>query len=174
MRLEVRRSRSYALGHVLFSMAMLVLALASLARGYTTGTLHSGTQLATGGFFAFLMGCYLWQGVSQLLDRNPVLVVGPEGLSLPAASAQIIPWRQIERADCYPSLFHKGRLEIQVDPVTYAQMRFGRRIFGDNVVSRAAIRSSFAIFAQGYDRKALEIFTALRKFWPPENPEDLE
>jgi hypothetical protein len=49
----------------------------------------------------------------------------------------------------------------------YARMRFGRRIFGDNVVSRAAIRSTFAIYAQGYDRKALEIFTALRKFWSP-------
>lgn len=169
MRLEVRRSRPYALGHVLFSAAMLVLALAALARGYTSGTLHSGAQIGTSGFFVFLMCAYLWQGVSQLLDRSPVLVVSAEGLSLPGAIAQTIPWRQIERADCYPSLFHNGRLEIQVVPETYAQMRFGRRIFGDNVVSRAAIRSSFAIYAQGYDRKALEIFTTLRKFWPPDS-----
>jgi hypothetical protein len=169
MRFEVRRSRIYALGHILFSTAMLALAVATLAHAYSIGTLHSGAQFATAGFFAFLMAAYVWQGIAQFLDRSPTIVMDPEGLFLPAAGAQTIPWGQIERADCYPSLLHKGRLEIQVDPHIYAKMRFGRRIFGDNIVSRAAIRSSFAIYAQGYDHKALEIFTALRKFWPPDS-----
>jgi hypothetical protein len=167
MQFEVRRSRIYALGHVLFSTVMLVLAAATLAHAYNIGALQTVSQFATAGFFAFLMAAYLWQGVTQFRDRTPVIVIAPEGLSLPAASAQIIPWQQIERADCHTSLFHKGRIEIEVDPEVYARMRFGRRIFGDNVVSRAAIRSTFAVYAQGYDHKALEIFTALRKFWPP-------
>jgi len=157
----------YSLGHVIFSGAMLALAVATVAHAYSIGAIHSGAQYATAGFFAVLMAAYLWQGFSQFLDRNPVLVVGPEGLSLPAAMAQPIPWRNISRADCFPRLLQKGRLEIQVDPDIFAKMRFGRRLFGDNVVARSALHGSFMIYAQGYDHKALEIFTALRTFWSP-------
>ncbi|HEX9461215.1 MAG TPA: hypothetical protein VGB82_01325 [Alphaproteobacteria bacterium] len=142
------------------------MALLSLAQGYLDG-LGTRSQLLAGSFFAFLMAFYVWQLVGQVRDTRPLLVVAPEGLHLPAAREAPIAWGSIRQIVCRAALLGKGRIEFQVEPETYVSLRLGTRILGDAIVRRAAARCEFAILMQAADRGAVEVFTAIRRYWTP-------
>ncbi len=165
-RLEVRRSRRYTAAQLLVAAAFLGLALWSLARGYEAGQ-ASRSQLFAGGFFAFLLACYAWSLVMQLRDVRPLLTVAPEGLYLPAAREAPLPWRELRRIVCRPALLAKGRIEFQVSLETYASLKLGSRLFGDAIVRRSAARGEFAVLMQAGDRRALDVFVAIRQYWTP-------
>jgi hypothetical protein len=148
------------------AVGFLGLALWSLVHGYEAGQ-GSRSQLLAGAFFAFLLACYVWSLIAQLRDTRPLLIVAPEGLHLPAARDAPLAWREIRRVICRPALLSKGRIEFQVALETYASLKLGSRLFGDAIVRRNASHGEFAVLMQAGDRPALEVFTALRRYWTP-------
>jgi hypothetical protein len=118
-------------------------------------------------FFGIIIAFYLWQQVEQFRDRTPQLTVAPEGLYLPAAIDQPIPWRKIWHAQTSHMLLGGGQVAMRVDPEIFLQMRFGQRFLGANVVKGRGGLGNIAIVAQGYDTGADKIMAAIRGYWPP-------
>lgn len=100
-------------------------------------------------------------------DRTPLLVIGPDGLFLPGALPEIIPWSALHNANHPGGLFGRHRVDIDVDLATRARAKVGMRIAGDPITGRMGSPSGISIITQSLDTKAADIMTAIRRYWPP-------
>ena len=155
---------------MLLSLAMtaafVALALATLIQAFAAGT-PTRSQTIAGLFFAVLLAAYLLYSIQQFRDPRPVMTIAADGLHLPGARSSPIPWPSVRRVICRVGLLSKGRIEVQVDAETYGSMKLGLRILGDQVVRRMSPENTFAVLMHGTDRRALETYTAVRRFWTP-------
>ncbi len=166
--LVVRRSRLISIMN--FVMAAL---LAIAAIWYTISMLSQGEGSWIGaGMVVALLVFYAWQTAWQLSDKTPLLVIGPDGLRLPSASARTIPWSEITRIGATRSfaLVGGGRLDIEVTPAIFAELKLGKRLFGDPVVKMMVAPFGVSLIAQGLDHRASEMLAMVTQYWPPAAP----
>ncbi len=163
--LVVRRSR--IISAMNFLMALI---LASAAIWYAITMLHQGEGSWIGaGMVVALLGFYAWQTAWHLSDKAPLIAIGPEGMRLPSATAMTIPWPAITRIGATRSfaLVGGGRLDIEVTPEIFAQLKLGKRLFGDPVVKMVVAPFGISLIAQGLDHRASEIMVMVTQYWPP-------
>lgn len=166
--LVVRRSRVIA--GLTFAMAA-ILAVASI--WYATNVVRSGeVSLLGAGLVVTLLVFYAVQTGAQLRDSTPLVVVGPDGLRVPRASAVPIAWHEIMRVGASRSfsLNGGGRLDVAVTPEAYARLKLGQRLFGDAVVKMIGTPFGFSLIAQGFDHRASDVLAAIGRYWPPQEP----
>lgn len=163
---DVRRSRPYVILSLAMTAAFVALALATLIQAFAAGT-PTRSQTIAGLFFAVLLTAYLLYSIQQFRDPRPVMAITADGLHVPAARLSPIPWPNVRRVVCRVGLIGKGRIEIQVDAETYGSLKLGLRILGDTIVRRMSPEHTFAVLMHGTDRRALETYTAIRRYWTP-------
>ena len=164
--LVVRRSRVIAVMN--FAMAAI---LAVAAIWYALNLLHEGQGSWLGaGLVVVLLVFYAGQTGRQFFDKTPLIAIGPEGLRLPGATAKTIAWGEITRVGATRSfaLVGGGRLDIEVTPEIFVELKLGKRLLGDAVVKMALAPSGVSLIAQGLDHRASEILAVITKYWPPE------
>jgi hypothetical protein len=168
---EVRRSRPFAIVHAVFTAALLGLALLSLWQIYSTGEGSRDTLYASA-FFSVILSVYFWTTVQHGLDREPLVVVTPEGLRLRGVLEAPIPWSEI-RAVAYPGgLRGRHRVDLEVTPEIRIKARLGSRWASDPVVGRSGSLGGISIVTQGLDARAPDLLAAIRRYWPPPESED--
>jgi hypothetical protein len=165
-RLEVRRSRHYALIQVVTAAALLALAIAALVQAYQAGAMTGRDRVGAALFFLAIMIFYLGRSLTQLRDRPAFLVIGPDGLRFPAALDGVVPWPKVEGIKAFAG-FGKGRIDVALDPEIYAGMRFGSRILGDPLIRRPKGGCEFSILLAGSDHRSPRVYAAMRRYWPP-------
>ena len=169
--LVVRRSRLIA--GLTFGMAA-ILAVASI--WYAISVVRAGeVSLLGAGLVVTLLVFYAIQTGAQLRDSTPLVIVGPEGLKVPRASATPIGWDEITRVGASRSfsLNGGGRLDVEVTPEAFARLKLGQRLFGDAVVKMIGAPFGFSLLAQGFDHRASDVLMAIGHYWPrPERPQE--
>lgn len=162
--LVVRRSRVISVMN--FTMAVI---LAIAAIWYAGSMLRQGEGSWIGaGMVVALLVFYAWQTAWHLSDKVPLIAIGPEGMRLPSATAKTIPWRAITRIGATRSfaLVGGGRLDIEVTPEVFVELKLGKRLFGDPVVKMVAAPFGVSLIAQGLDHRASEIMAMVTQYWP--------
>lgn len=164
----VRRSRVISMMN--FAMA-LILAIAAV--WYAVSVLRNGEGSWLGaGMVVALLIFYAWQTAWQLSDKTPLIAVGPDGVRLPSATHKTIAWHEIRRLGATRSfaLVGGGRLDIETTPEIFAELKLGKRLFGDPVVKMVAAPFGVSLIAQGLDHRAAEILAVITQYWPPTEP----
>lgn len=162
--LAVRRAVWLTALNLVFSLALFALTLANLYWQWSRGE-----SLVTGSLFAFVAGYYAMTTFNQLRDRQPQIVISADGLGLPAAAADPIPWSRILHLRVKKRLIPTlgGQVDLQVDPEIFLKLKLGQRFLGDAVLKARGIPNTLTVRTQGLDRSTAEIETALKRHWPP-------
>lgn len=152
---------------------LLNLLMGLLLAGFTVVNvvrqLREGGSPVTAGIFAIVAVFFLWQVWTQLRDRAPQVEVGPDGLRLPGAAPEAVPWtrvRHVAAARGLPGL-GGGRIDVTVDAELFEQMKFGQRFMGDIVVKRRSMPNTLSIITPQLDENADAIYAAVKRYWPP-------
>lgn len=157
-----------ALWAILLNLLMGVL-LAGFTVVNVVRQLREGSSPVAAGVFAFVALFFLWQVWTQLRDRAPQLEVRPDGLRLPGAAADALPWarvRHIAPARGLPG-FGGGRIDVTVDAELFETMKLGQRFMGDIVVKRRSMPNTFSVITPQLDENADAIYAAVKRYWPP-------
>jgi hypothetical protein len=169
---EVRRSRPHAAVQAVFAALLLALAVGNLGNIYTSDEVERGPVFAAL-LFTVLIAFYLWQSIAHYRDRGPQVVVRSDGLMIPSALPEPIPWPRIWRVEHAGGFSGRWRIDVDVDPEILKRMRLGQRYLGDSIVARKGIGGNgFSIHTNIYDRKAAELAAAIRRYWPPADADD--
>lgn len=163
---EVRRSRPYAIVHAAFTAALLALALSSLWRFYETGGINRDAIYASA-FFTVILMVYFFTTLHHCIDRTPLVSVRPEGLHIPSALPDPIPWSRVARV-AHPGglLLGRHRVDIDIDPALRLQAKLGMRIAGDPIVGRRG-STTMSVVTRSLDCRAADLLAAIRRYWPP-------
>jgi len=164
---EVRRSRPFAIVHAAFTAALLALALGSLWHSWQTGFEGSRDAVYAGAFFAVILTVYFFNTVQHCIDRTPLVSVRADGLHMPTALPDPIPWTRVARV-VHPGGFFMGRhrVDIDIDPALRLQAKLGMRIAGDPIVGRRG-SATISVITQGLNCKPDALVTAIKRYWPP-------
>jgi hypothetical protein len=168
--LEVRRSRPMAIVQALFTAMLLALAVASVLHFWEND--RPRDQLLAISFFTVILAVYGWHTLRLCWDRSPVVVVGPEGLYLPSALPDPIPWTAIHNANHPGGLLGRQRVDIDLDLATRARAKVGMRFAGDPIAGRTGSPGGILITTQSLDAKPAEIMAAIKRYWPPPETAD--
>ena len=155
------RSRSHATAYLAMAAVLFAVILASLVR-----LIEAGESIIAPAVLATAVGFYCWQTLTQFLDRSPKVVVAADGLGLPDALSERIPWSRILALE-FRSAFRGARLDVAVDAEIYDRLKIGQRFMGDHIVRRRGWPNGFSILAFGLDTDGEAIFKAARRHWPP-------
>jgi hypothetical protein len=170
--LVVRRARFHIA--LQFALALLLAGFACYY-GWSQYLAEEGSTVGTL-LIVGLLVTYAVQVGRQCLDRTPIVIVGPAGLTLPPASPDPIAWPRVRHLGASRSLalVGGGRLDLQVDPEIYVRLKLGQRFLGDPIVKMARAPYGVSVIAQGLDHSAAAIFAAIHRHWPPpeEAPDD--
>jgi hypothetical protein len=163
--LVVRRNRRAAGLNLLAGSLGFGLAVASVWYAFREGEALLGPL-----FLLALVAAYGVQAGQQFRDDSPKLVVERAGLSVPGIVEGPIPWSAVEEIAVTTGLraIGGGRVDVVVDPATFARMKLGTRWLGDPIVRGSGPRPAFSIFGGLLDAKTKTIFAAMRRHWPPE------
>lgn len=168
---EVRRSRPFAIVHALFTLFLLALALASLWYSYRAGFEGSRDTLYAGMFFAVILTVYFFNTLIHCIDRTPLVSVRPEGLHMPTALPDPIPWSRVQRAAHPGGLMGRHRVDLDIDPALRLQATLGMRITGDPIVGRRGT-TTISVITQGLDCRPADLLAAIKRYWPPPDMPD--
>jgi len=118
---------------------------------------------------AALIGYQVWQNLRHMTDPTPVVAIGADGLSLPQNADAPIPWSAITRVGAARgfAMIGGGRLDLELSPEVFFQLRLGKRMMGDPVVKMAGLPYGVSILAQGLDHRATAMLAAIETHWPP-------
>jgi hypothetical protein len=157
-----------ALWATLLNMAMGAI-LVALTGGNIVYQLRGGGDWAIGVMFLVLALFFFWQAWSQFRDRSPIVEVGPNGLRVPSASSEPIPWARIWHARAGGGLPFLGgnRLDFMVDPETFPRLKLGQRFMGDLVVKKRGMPNTFSLVTPQLDENANAILAAVHRYWSP-------
>ena len=163
---EVRRSRPFAIVHAVFTLGLLALAVGSVWHFWQTGQ-GSRDGLYASVFFILILTVYFVTTLQHCIDRTPLVSVRPDGLYLPTALPDPIPWSRVMRV-AHPGglLTGRHRVDIDVDPALRLQAKLGMRIAGDPIVGRRG-STAISVVTQGLDCKPAELLAAIRHYWSP-------
>lgn len=161
---EVRRSRPFAILHALFTLVLLALAITSLGHFFQTGE-SSRDAIYAAIFFTIILTVYFGTTVYHCIDRTPLVAVRPEGLHLPTALPDPVPWSRVSRV-VHPGglLLGRHRVDIDIDPALRLQAKLGMRIAGDPITGRRG-SATISVITQGLDCNPAELLAAIRRFW---------
>jgi hypothetical protein len=164
-----------ALWATLLNMLMGVLLAAVTVVNLVRQFREDGSPAAAA-VFAVLALFFLWQAWTQLRNRVPLIEVAPEGLRLPTASSDALPWRCIRHVRRAHGLLGigGGRVDFTVDPVVFDRLKFGQRFMGDVVVKRRGLPHTLSVITPQLDENADAIYAAVQRYWAPEDRRDEE
>jgi hypothetical protein len=157
--LVVRRARWFVTTHLVLACLLLVLATGVALHAY-----RQGENLMIALFFLALLGVFWWQAVTQYRDRAPIIVVRGDGLLIPSASPQPIPWNAIGRVGVGRWIF-AHQIELQVGVEILAGLKLGQRYMGDFVVKGRGFAPSVMILTRGLDHGGPAILAAIKNAW---------
>jgi hypothetical protein len=167
---EVRRSRPFAVLHALFTLVLLALAVGSVWHFLRAGDGPRDAIYASV-FFTVILTVYFFNTLHHCIDRTPLIVVRPEGLHLPTALPDPIPWSQVARVAHPGGLFTgRHRVDIDIAPALRMQAKVGTRIAGDPIVSRRGA-PTISVITQNLDCKPATLLAAIKRYWPPADRE---
>jgi hypothetical protein len=164
-----RRALWATLLNVTLGLLLSALTIANLVH-----QLRADQSWGVAALFVVLALFFLWQGWEQVRDRAPVVEIGPDGLRLPGASADIVPWprlRQVLAGRGLPGL-GGGRVDFTVDPEIFVRLKLGQRFMGDVVVKARGRPNTFSVITPQLEENVDSIYAAVKRYWPPENDEE--
>jgi hypothetical protein len=167
----VRRALWATLLNMLMGLLLAAITVLNLVRQF-----REGDSLAGAAVFAVLAPFFLWQAWTQLRNRVPLVEVAPEGLRLPSASTDALPWssiRHVRRAHG-PFGIGGGRVDFTIDPMVFDRLKFGQRFMGDVVIKRRGLPHTFSVITPQLDENADAIYAAIQRYWAPEDRRDEE
>jgi hypothetical protein len=163
--LTVRRSRFHA-----WAVFALATGVACGAVAYALQVFRSadGSMLAPVIIVA-LLAFYALQSWRQATDREPLLRISNEGIDIPSALPETIPWSAVRdvRATRSFVVLGGGRVDVEVKPEIALRLKLGSRLWGDSIVRMIGLPSSFSVVGQGLDHPARTIYAAIARHWPP-------
>jgi hypothetical protein len=162
---EVRRSRPFAVVHALFTAVLLGLAVYSLWHFFRTGE-GSRDTLYAAVFFTVILTVYFGNTLHHCIDRTPLVSVRPEGLHVPTALPDPIPWTQVMRVAHPGGLMGRHRVDIDIHPALRLQAKLGMRIAGDPIVGRRGT-ATISVITQGLDCRPTDLLAAIQRYWSP-------
>jgi len=159
--LVVRRARWFLACNLAMALGLLALGIANVGYQYQTGG-----PAWVGALLVAMVAAYGWQVTRQLIDHPPVVAVRADGLLLPTAAPEPIPWPRIQGIGLGGFITH-NQVDIAVDHALLAQLSLGQRFLGDSVIKRRGIAPGISIIAGNLDQGAPAILAAMRRHWPP-------
>lgn len=166
-----RRALWATLLNMLMGLLLAAITVLNLVRQF-----REGGSPATAAVFAVLALFFLWQAWTQLRNRVPLIEVAPDGLRLPSAGNDALPWRCIRHVRPVRGFLGMGggRVDFTVDPTVFDRLKFGQRFMGDVVVKRRGLAHTFSLITPQLDENADAIYAAIQRYWTPEHRRDEE
>lgn len=159
--LEVHRTRLHNL-----SMVAGMLALAALGGFHVWQKLQEGElSLPAVLLFAMFTAAAAFS-LSRTNTRTTLIAIGPQGLDLPGVAPQPIAWQSVREIRAFRSI-GGARLDVTVEPLTFATLTLGNRWMGDHAVKGRHLQNGFTILLRGMDRSVSEVEAAIRHHWSP-------
>lgn len=168
-RFEVRHSVPF---YALMAGAGTLAAILALYVGLSAPTSDAqGRPVSLGAMWAMIavailaMGFYVHRGITRIRNRDPVITVDKQGVTLRINKIWDIPWDSISRVEVR-GMALRTRLDLQVDPEIHAAMRLPSFLFDDNFVSVRGKPFTIGVWSQGLDHSMRDAFESIRAWRP--------
>lgn len=113
----------------------------------------------------FCMGYYMLRALRRLVDPGPVIEVRPEGILLRIGEPRRYLWNEIQLVTLGRQRM-RARLEIQVTPDRFVELRLPTLFADDNFVGIRNRPFTIGITGQGLDRPLSDVFDEVRRLRP--------